>query len=232
MFRERLFEVNNNIKFSCEKVGRKFEDVTLIAVSKTKPIEMIEEYYNLGLRNFGENKVQELCDKKKSLYDDIKWHFIGHLQTNKVKKILSQNVLIHSVDSIKLIDVIEEEAHKMNIHVNALLEFNIAEEESKYGFYLKDLDSVIERVSLCKNLHIEGLMTIAPFVDDPNDNRDIFRTMNNIFVDISNKNIDNIKMNILSMGMSNDYQVAIEEGATMVRIGTDLFGERDYLNNK
>ena len=216
------------IQAACARAGRRREEVTLIAVSKTKPKEMIEEAYGLGIRTFGENKVQELTEKQEALPKDIHWHMIGHLQTNKVKYILDKTELIHSVDSIKLAETIEKEAAKRNLISKILIEVNVAEEESKFGIKMEEVLPFIKKISIFPHIRICGLMTIAPFVENPEENRVIFANLHKLSVDITQKNIDNVKVNILSMGMTNDYEVAIEEGATMIRVGTGIFGKRDY----
>ena len=226
MISENLSKVRGDIEKVCNETGRNIDDVTLIAVSKTKPCEMIMEAYNQGVRDFGENKVQELLRKKEQLPKDIRWHMIGHLQTNKVRQLLGNTVLIHSIDSIKLADTIDTEAKKKNIVVEGLLEINVANEESKYGFSVQELDEVLPVFVRYKNLHIKGLMTIAPNVENPEENRDVFKKLKKMFIDISRKNYDNIEVRFLSMGMSGDYVVALEEGANFVRVGTGIFGKR------
>ncbi|NLL93899.1 MAG: YggS family pyridoxal phosphate-dependent enzyme [Clostridiales bacterium] len=203
-------------------------DVTLIAVSKTKPASSIEELYNAGVRDFGENKVQEMCEKYEVLPNDIRWHLIGHLQTNKVKYIIDKVHLIHSVDSVKLANQIEKEAAKKNIVANILVEVNVAREESKFGLDTLEVMQFVTDIAKLPHIKINGLMTVAPFVDDPEKNRGIFKKLKQLSVDIDKKNIDNVSMNVLSMGMSRDFNVAIEEGSTMVRVGTSIFGERNY----
>lgn len=225
---ENLKEVEANIKKACDKVGRKREEVTLIAVSKTKPVSMLSEVYNCGIRNFGENKVQEICEKREQLPDDIRWHMIGHLQRNKVKYIVSDVTLIHSVDTYRLAEEINIQAKKINRMVPILVEVNIAGEESKFGISAEEAIQLVEEISKLDNLQIRGLMTIAPYVENPEDNRAYFRKIRELSVDIAKKNIDNVSMDILSMGMTGDYMVAIEEGATMVRVGTGIFGARNY----
>ena len=225
---ENLQQVEANICKACENAGRKRSDVTLIAVSKTKPIEMLQTVYDLGARDFGENKVQEMCEKMEVLPKNIRWHMIGHLQTNKVKYIVGKTELIHSVDSLHLAKEIEKQAAKQNVTVSILVEVNIAGEASKFGTSRDEAISLVEEIAKLDHIHIKGLMTIAPFVDDPEDNRQYFRDIKQLSVDIAQKNIDNVSMNVLSMGMTGDYTVAIEEGATMVRVGTGIFGERDY----
>lgn len=228
MLAENLQEVEQNIQRACKKANRAREEVTLIAVSKTKPVSMLKEVYDLGIRNFGENKVQELSEKHPQMPDDTIWHQIGHLQTNKVKQVIDKASLIHSVDSVRLAETIEKEAAKKNIIVNILIEVNVAEEESKFGLKVEEVMPAIEKIATFPHVHIQGLMTIAPFVENPEENRSIFARLQKLSVDIRSKNIDNVSVDILSMGMTNDYQVAIEEGATMVRVGTGIFGAREY----
>ena len=228
MLKEQLQEVEAKIQAACDRAGRKREEVTLIAVSKTKPVEMLQEAYDLGVRVFGENKVQELTAKYEVLPKDIQWHLIGHLQTNKVKYIIDKAELIHSVDSLKLAETIEKEAAKHDLIADILVEVNVAEEESKFGLKMEEVIPFIENVSKMSHIRVRGLMTIAPFVENPEENRKIFADLHKLYVDIKDKNIDNGTASILSMGMTNDYEVAIEEGATMVRIGTGIFGARNY----
>lgn len=228
MLKENLQQVEQNILNACKKAGRDRNEITLIAVSKTKPVSMLEEVYDCGIRNFGENKVQELCEKCEVLPKDISWHMIGHLQTNKVKYIVSNVTLIHSVDSLKLAQEIEKQAAKNNVKVRVLIEVNIAEEESKFGIKKEETIALIKEISNFSHIQIVGLMTIAPYVENPEDNRMYFRQIKELSVDIESQNIDNVCMNVLSMGMTGDYMVAIEEGATMVRVGTGIFGERNY----
>ena len=228
MIKENLISVENEIREACLRAGRRREDVTLIAVSKTKPVSDLEEAYALGVRVFGENKVQELADKYEVLPKDIEWHMIGHLQRNKVKYIIDKVALIHSVDSLRLAETIEKEAAKRNITVNILIEVNVAREESKFGLMPEELEEFIAKISDFSHIRVKGLMTIAPFVADSEENRVIFQRLHKLSVDIETKNVDNITMRVLSMGMTNDYAVAIEEGATMVRVGTGIFGARNY----
>lgn len=228
MLKENLQSVEENIKKACEKAGRKREDVTLIAVSKTKPVEMLQEIYDQNIRNFGENKVQEMCDKMEVLPKDIKWHMIGHLQTNKIKYIIGKTELIHSVDSLHLAQEISKQAVKHDVQTDILIEINIANEQTKFGIDAGDTIQLVREIAALPNIHIKGLMTIAPFVENPEDNRLYFRRIHQLSVDITKENIDNVNMDVLSMGMTGDYMVAIEEGATMVRVGTGIFGERNY----
>ena len=228
MLKENLANVEKNIEQACKNAGRSRDEVTLIAVSKTKPVEMLQEIYDENIRDFGENKVQELCSKMEQLPSDIRWHMIGHLQRNKVKYIVGKVELIHSVDTYRLAEEINIQAKKQNVIVPILVEVNIAHEESKFGISAEDAILLVEEISKLENIRIKGLMTIAPYVENPEDNRLYFRKIKQLSVDIPNKNIDNVFMEILSMGMTGDYMVAIEEGATMVRVGTGIFGERNY----
>lgn len=230
MIRDNLQNVEENIKSACDKSGRSREDVKLIAVSKTKPVEMLREAYDLGCRDFGENKVQELMDKYDKLPGDIRWHMIGHLQRNKVKYIVDKVFMIHSVDSLRLAEEISKEAVKKNVTVSILVEVNVAGEETKFGTTAQEAISLVEEIAKLPNIMIKGLMTIAPYVENSEENRLYFAKLKQIYVDIIHKNIDNVFMEELSMGMSGDYEVAIEEGATYIRVGTGIFGERQYQN--
>lgn len=228
MIVENLQNIENRIQEACARAGRKRDEVTLIAVSKTKPVEMLQEVYKEGIRDFGENKVQELCQKIEVLPENINWHMIGHLQTNKVKYIVGKTRLIHSVDSLKLAEEIQRLAEKRDVDVDILVEVNIANEESKFGISKEKVIDLVQAISRLTRVHIKGLMTIAPLVNNPEDNRLFFRGIKELSVDIELQNIDNVSMDVLSMGMTGDYEVAIEEGATMVRVGTGIFGERNY----
>lgn len=228
MLKENLTKVEENIQKACDKAGRKRSEVTLIAVSKTKPVEMLQEIYDEGIREFGENKVQEMCEKMELMPQDIKWNMIGHLQTNKVKYIIGKTSLIHSVDSLKLAEEIQKQAAKHDVTADILVEVNIANEESKFGISKDETIQMVRDIAKLDHLKIKGLMTIAPFVENPEDNRLYFREIKQLSVDINNQNIDNVSMDVLSMGMTGDYMVAIEEGATMIRVGTGIFGERNY----
>ncbi len=228
MLVENLAQVQAQIRKACQTAGRTESEVTLIAVSKTKPVSMLEEVYQAGIREFGENKVQELTQKQALLPADIRWHMIGHLQRNKVKYIVGTVALIHSVDSLRLAEEISSQAAKRQICQDILVEVNIAMEESKFGIAREEAIALVEEIARLPQIRVCGLMTIAPFVENPEENRLYFRKMRELSVDIARKNIDNVSMDILSMGMTGDYTVAIEEGATMVRVGTGIFGERDY----
>lgn len=228
MLKDALIEVENNILDACERSGRNPEEVTLIAVSKTKPVEMLQEVYNEGIRDFGENYVQELADKIEIMPNDIRWHMIGHLQRNKVKYLVGKVACIHSVDSLRLAEVINERSIKLGVVTEIMAEVNIAGEESKFGFTRDEVFDFAEKVSTMEGVKLVGLMTSAPYVNDPEENRQYFREMKSLSVDINEKNINNINITELSMGMTNDYIVAVEEGATHVRVGTAIFGARNY----
>lgn len=229
MIKDNLKEVEERIVKACERAGRDRSEVTLIAVSKTKPVEAIEEAMECGATHFGENKVQEIVDKWDTISSPLNWHMIGHLQRNKVKYIVDKVVLIHSVDSYRLAEQINEEAKKKNLIVKILIEVNVAGEESKFGVSPDETLALVEQISTLSNVKIMGLMTIAPFVSNPEENRVYFQELRKLNIDIKSKNIDNVCMDILSMGMTGDYEVAVEEGATMVRVGTGIFGERNYV---
>ena len=226
MVREQYLKIRQSVCDMCRENGRDGDSCTLIAVSKTKPIEMLKEAYDAGCRDFGENKVQELLDKCAVLPSDIRWHMIGHLQTNKVKYIIDKVTLIHSVDSLKLAHEISKQAMKKKILVPVLLEVNVAEEESKFGFTKDSVMDAVEEIALLPGIFVKGLMTIAPFVENAEENRIYFQRLRQISVDILRKNIDNVNMDILSMGMTGDYLVAVSEGATYVRVGSGIFGNR------
>ena len=228
MIKENISFVEEKIKAACNKANRNIDDVKLIAVSKTKPVEDIEEAYDYGIRDYGENKVQELDEKFPVLPNDINWHLIGHLQRNKVKYIVDKVRLIHSVDSVRLAEQINIEAEKKDVDVDILVQVNIANEDTKFGLMENDTIDTIKQISLLPRVHIKGLMTIAPYTDNPEDNRGYFRGMKELSEKISSLNINGVEMRELSMGMTGDYEVAIEEGATLVRVGTGIFGNRNY----
>ena len=225
---ENLHAVETRVQAACRRAGRAREEVTLIAVSKTKPIDMLEEVYADGTRDFGENKVQEMMDKYAVLPQDIRWHMIGHLQRNKVKYLIGKAALIHSVDSLRLAQEISRLSVKNGVTTDILIEVNIAGEESKFGTGRSEAVELVEEAAKLPGIRICGLMTIAPYVDDPEDNRPYFKELKKLSVDIAAKNIDNVRVDILSMGMTGDFEVAIEEGATHVRVGTGIFGARNY----
>ena len=228
MLKDQLKEVQLHLTEACRNAGRDEKSVTLIAVSKTKPVEMLQEIYAEGVRDFGENKVQELVEKYEVMPKDIRWHLIGHLQTNKVKYIVDKVYMIHGVDSLKLAQEISKEAVKHHTTVRILVQVNIAKEETKFGVSEEDTVQLVEEISKLEGVSVCGLMTIAPYVVNPEENRLYFQKMKQLSVDIIHKNIDNVSMDCISMGMTGDYMVAIEEGATYIRVGTAIFGERIY----
>lgn len=228
MIRENLEIVKQNMRDACKKSGRDPESVRLIAVSKTKPVEDVQKAYQCGCRDFGENKVQELVEKYEKMPKDIRWHMIGHLQRNKVKYIVDKVYLIHSVDSVRLAEEISREAVKKQVTVSVLVEVNVAGEESKFGTTSQEAVSLVEEIAKLPGICVKGLMTIAPYVENAEENRLYFAKLKQIYVDIIHKNIDNVCMEELSMGMTGDYEVAITEGATYIRVGTGIFGERQY----
>lgn len=229
-------EVLKKVKDAAIRAKRNPDDVTLIAVSKTKPVEMLREAYDAGARDFGENKVQEICEKYDKLPDDIRWHMIGHLQTNKVKQVIDKVYMIHGVDSFHLAEEISKQSQKKGITTKILLEVNIADEESKFGIKAEEVEDIFCKVIMLPNIEVHGLMCIAPNVENPEDNRQYFVKLCKLVVDIkhilcnNSVNINNMFCE-LSMGMTGDYEVAVEEGATYVRVGTGIFGERDYTKH-
>lgn len=228
MIKDQLKEIRAHIKEAAQRAARSEDDITLIAVSKTYPVTAIKEAVLEGCTDFGENHVQELMSKIDSVKENVSWHLIGHLQTNKVKYVVGKTSLIHSMDSLKLAEEIEKQSAKRGIITNVLVEVNVADEATKYGFKLDEVMGVMKILNTMPHIKVKGLMTVAPYVENPEKNRPIFRKLYELSVDIQKQNLDNISTSILSMGMSNDYQIAIEEGATMVRVGTAIFGNRDY----
>lgn len=229
MIRENLIFVREKMDEALQRAERDRQAVSLIAVSKTKPVSMIQEAYDAGIRDFGENKVQELCDKYEQLPKDIRWHMIGHLQRNKVKYLIGKTVLIHGVDSLRLAEEISKEASRQKTDVDILIEVNCAQEDTKFGVSPDEAPGLVEQIAVLPGVHIKGLMTIAPFVENPEENRKYFRQLRQLAVDIRRKNVDNVSMDVLSMGMTNDYEIAVEEGSTFVRVGTGIFGTRTYV---
>lgn len=203
------------------------KDITLIAVSKTKPCEVIEEAYKNGCRDFGENKIQELIDKVDVLPKDIKWHLIGHLQRNKVKYIVGKVELIHSLDSIRLVEEIEKQYAAQNCIANTLIQINIGKENSKTGIMIEELDNLLKACELCNHVKVAGLMAIIP-IGDEEKCKSYFREMKAIWDNLRQSTFKNISMKYLSMGMTDDFKIAIKEGSNMIRIGTGIFGERNY----
>lgn len=226
--KENLQKVRDKIRRAAEKSGRREEGVTLVAVTKTHPFEMINEAIKNGVTDIGENKVQEILEK----YDKVlpvRWHLIGHLQTNKVKYIIDKVYMIHSVDSIKLMDEIERQAEKKGVsEIKILIQVNISGEETKFGIDVSKIEEMLKHASCLKHVKVCGLMTILSKFDNELANRLHFRDINEKFIDISHNKYDNVTMSFLSMGMSGDYEIAIEEGSNMVRVGTAIFGQRDY----
>lgn len=229
MISENIKKVQNNIIDAAQEAGRDPKEVTLIAVSKTKPVEALQEAYDAGMRDFGENKVQEIIEKYDKLPQDIRWHLIGHLQTNKVKYIIDKVYMIHSVDSYKLACEISKHAQKHNVVMPILVEVNVANEETKFGVKPENTEELIKMISQLPAISVKGLMTVAPFTENPEENSTYFSTLKQLLVDINAKNIDNVNMDCLSMGMSGDYMVAINEGSTYIRVGTSIFGQRQYM---
>ena len=229
MIKENLKQVLSIIE-EAKRDGPYHQDVTLVAVSKTHPAEDIQEAYDAGIRDFGENKVQELMTKIDVLPQDIRWHLIGHLQRNKVKYIIGRTYLIHSVDSLRLAEEIEKESAKHQVVTHILVQVNVSKEESKSGIETEQAIDLIRAISEMKHVQVDGLMTIAPEDENPENVRCYFRMLKKLSLDIDALNIDNIFMNFLSMGMSGDFVVAINEGSNLVRIGTKIFGARDYSN--
>ncbi len=226
---ENLAVIKSNIKRAAEVSGRTEDDILLLGVTKTVDIDRIKTLMNCGVKTLGENRVQELTSKYEVIGDDAEWHLIGHLQTNKVKYIIDKVKLIHSVENVKLAEEINRQALKHNKVMDILVEVNVAGEESKFGVSPDEVGNFIDEISKFKNICIKGLMTVAPFVENTQENRKYFAQMRKIFVDNKVKKVDNICMEYLSMGMTNDYEVAIEEGANIVRVGTGIFGKRNYL---
>lgn len=204
-------------------------NVTLIAVSKTKSIEEMKEVYSTGIRDFGENKVQELTFKIGEFYDDVRWHFIGHLQRNKVKYIVGKVSLIHTLDSLRLLEEIEKQYKACELTAEVLIEINIGREESKSGIYVEHIDELIEACEKCSNVKVKGLMAIIPKGNDV-ECREYFSRMKKLWNKLGQRNYENIEMKYLSMGMTGDYEIAISEGSNMVRVGEGIFGKRIYLN--
>lgn len=228
MIAENIRSVEQRIQAACARAGRRRDEVTLICVTKTMPVTDLQEAYDEGQRNFGENRVQEITEKYPLLPDDIRWHMIGHLQRNKVKYLMDRVVMIHSVDSASLARTISKEAVKAGRTIDILLEVNAAGEESKFGLAYEEVLPLVREIASLPGLHICGLMTVAPYTDDPETNREFFKKLRDLSVDIDRQSIDNVSMHTLSMGMTGDFEVAIEEGATHIRVGTAIFGKRDY----
>ena len=208
--------------------GRNRDEVTLIAVSKTRPVSDIREAMKCGITVFGENKVQELRDKTDEITEPLHWHMIGHLQVNKVKYLPGKTDLIHSLDNLKLAAEIEKQAEKNNLVMDVLCEVNMAGEDTKFGLVPEQVEDFLRRVADMRHIRIKGLMTIAPYTEDPESNRVYFRKLKELMIRMNDRGILAETMDTLSMGMTGDYETAIEEGATFVRVGTGIFGARNY----
>lgn len=221
-------DILTGIKDICIKQGRDYNDVTLVAVSKTVEVEKIKEVADAGIENVGENKVQEILEKYDELKDVLNIHMIGHLQRNKVKYIIDKVALIHSVDSIRLLKEINRRAAQLELIVDVLIQVNVADEETKYGIKIDEVNSFLKNSAGFDNVSIKGLMTIAPFTDNKEEVRQVFRALKKKFYEISALSYCNVEMKYLSMGMTGDYPIALEEGANMLRIGTKIFGSRTY----
>ena len=226
--------VRERIRLACSRAKRKEKDVLLLGVSKTNPYSAIQEAYSLGIQDFGENKVQEIRDKYELMQGDAlmkdcppRFHMIGHLQKNKVKYLPGKVVLIHSVDSVSLAETLDSEFAKKDSMAKILIEVNVAKEESKSGFFIEELEERIAEMTAFSHIEIHGLMTVAPFTEDPENNRPVFRTLREALFSLQKK-FPALPLTELSMGMSGDYEVAIEEGSSIVRIGSSIFGERNY----
>ena len=228
MFAERLNSVEEEIQRACERAGRKREDVTLIAVSKTNPAEAVREAIEAGQLDFGENKAQEMVAKKAECPECARWHFIGNLQKNKVKYVVGNAVMIHSVSSVPLAAEVERIAEKKGVTVSVLAEVNIADEATKHGIGREEAVELVKAMGEMPHLSVKGLMCIAPPVEDPEENRPYFIAMRKLLDEINAMGLPGVQLKELSMGMSGDYAVAVEEGATFVRVGTALFGARNY----
>ncbi|HCE77712.1 MAG TPA: YggS family pyridoxal phosphate-dependent enzyme [Lachnospiraceae bacterium] len=229
MIKDDYEAVEANIEKACRKAGRSRSEVTLIAVSKTKPVEMLREVYDLGQRDFGENKVQEMKDKIPQLPGDIRWHLIGHLQTNKVKYIIDKVCMIHSVDSFHLAKEINKRAAQHDLTMDILIQVNSAMDENKFGITTDETDELIQQISEeCPNIRIRGLMCIAPFEENVEDARPYFAAVKKIYDRYAGQKTDRVDFRYLSMGMTHDFQVAVEEGSNLIRVGTAIFGYRDY----
>ncbi len=236
MIKNNLEDIRKRIADACSRCGRDAGEVVLVAVSKTNPAQAVINAVTCGQIVFGENRVQELCEKQDevsaAVSKPLEWHLIGHLQTNKVKYVIGRVKLIHSVDSLKLACEIDKESAKKGLISDILLEINISGEDSKFGLRPDEVLPVVSEISRMKNVRLRGLMTVAPFTDEPETNRIYFRKLKDLSVDISSQNIDNIDMSVLSMGMTGDFEIAIEEGATLIRVGTGIFGARDYKDKR
>ncbi len=226
--KENLIHVEERIQNACKRSGRDRSEVTLIAVSKTKPVSDIREAMSCGITVFGENKVQEIRDKFEEIKEPVSFHMIGHLQTNKVKYLPGKVVMIHSIDKMSLAEEIDKQAAKAGIVMDVLCEVNMAEEDTKFGLSPQEAPDFVRQIAGLEHIRVRGLMTIAPYTEDPESNREYFRALREMKDKLACENIPGTQIDTLSMGMTGDYEVAIEEGATFVRVGTGIFGERNY----
>jgi pyridoxal phosphate enzyme (YggS family) len=226
---QNIAEIQQRIANAAKKANRAANEITLVAVSKTIPAEYAAEAHRCGISNLGENKTAELISKKALLPSEIKWHMLGHLQTNKVRKIVGECGLIHSLDSLRLAEQINRVSLEKNVITECLVEINIGEEPQKFGISPKNTENFIQKVACFSNILIRGLMCVAPVSHFGESNRNFFAMMRKLFIDIQKNKLDNTTMDILSMGMSQDFETAIEEGSNCVRIGTALFGKREYV---
>lgn len=228
---QNIHTIKDEIERICNGAGRNHEEISLIAVTKTIDISRIKEAIAEGINDIGENKVQEIMAKYEDLKELSNFHLIGHLQSNKVKYIIDKVKLIHSVDSLSLMEEIDKRAKKLDKVANILIQVNVACEDTKFGIALEEVDSYIIHASNLSNIRIQGLMTIAPYYEDLERVRPVFRTLKKKFDELSSVNYPNVEMKYLSMGMTNDYKIAIEEGSNMIRVGTGIFGKRNYNLN-
>lgn len=227
--KNNIEKVRKVINESANNVNRDSKDITLLAVTKTVDIDKVLEAINYGITDIGENKPQELVRKYEVIGNKVRWHLIGSLQTNKVKYIIDKVYMIHSLDRLSLCEEIQKRAKQISKTISCLVQVNIAKEESKHGLDEEYVVNFIRDVSdKYENIHIRGLMTMAPFTEDKDKIRDVFKKLNNLSIEIDNLNIPNVSMDYISMGMSNDYNIAIEEGSNIVRVGTSIFGKRNY----
>ncbi len=226
--KENLIDLLESIDKEIDLAGRKKDEVKLLAVTKTVDVERIKEIKEFGLKEIGENKVQEIEEKYDALKDDFDFHMIGSLQKNKINKLLGKIKLIHSLDSLSLIEALDKRLANNNMELDGLLQVNISKEESKSGFYKDEVEKVLEQMHEYKNLHIVGFMTMAPFTEDEAVVRNTFRGLYELKEKLAAKNFDNVDLKYLSMGMTHDYKIAIQEGSNILRIGSKIFGERNY----
>lgn len=224
---QNIIHIRDRIHQVCQRSGRDPAEVQLIAVTKTIDAFRINEALSYGITDIGENKVQEIMTKY-DIVDPVQWHMIGHLQTNKVKYIIDKVKMVHSLDRVSLAEEIHKRAMQHNKIMDVLIQVNVAEEDTKFGLNVWEVENFISSIEHLNHIKIKGLMTVAPFEDDPENVRIYFKQLRKLFEDIKTKNYTHVEMKYLSMGMTNDFEVAIEEGANVVRVGTAIFGKRDY----